>query len=211
MAAATRSARDCWPSSARERIRDTPLSESGFTGAGIGAAMAGHASDRRADDGEFQPARARPDSQQRRHHPPHVGKSVRRAARHPHGDRRRPASRRPAFAQPRRLVRPHPGHQGAGAGDARGCARHAVDGAAGSGPGADLRERDALQPDRQARGRRRSRSTSTRPLCAAPGRDISLITYGGSLWKTLEAANSARRREHRCRGHRFAQPAAARR
>ena len=28
-----------------------------------------------------------------------------------------------------------------------------------------------------------------------PGGDISLITYGGSLWKTLEAAAAARRGE----------------
>ena len=40
MAAATRSRRGFWPS-CPERIRDTPLSELGFTGAGIGAAMAG--------------------------------------------------------------------------------------------------------------------------------------------------------------------------
>ena len=43
------------------------------------------------------------------------------------------------------------------------------------------------------------------------GRDISLITYGGSLWKTLEAAAAARRREDRGGGDRSAQPASARR
>ena len=43
------------------------------------------------------------------------------------------------------------------------------------------------------------------------GRDVTLITYGGSLWKTLDAADDARRRGHRRRGHRPAQPAAARR
>ena len=66
-----------------------------------------HAADRRADDGQFQPARARPDPQHRRHHPAHVGQPVRRAAGDPHGDRRGPAARRPAFAQPGGLVRAH--------------------------------------------------------------------------------------------------------
>ncbi len=44
-----------------------------------------------------------------------------------------------------------------------------------------------------------------------PGRDMWLITYGGSLWKTLEAADSACGRRHRGRSDRSAQPAAARR
>ena len=39
-----------------ERVRDTPLSESAFVGAGIGAALGGHAADRRGDDGQLQPA-----------------------------------------------------------------------------------------------------------------------------------------------------------
>ena len=42
-AAPSASASACWRSSGPERIRDTPLSESGFVGAGIGAALGGHA------------------------------------------------------------------------------------------------------------------------------------------------------------------------
>ena len=67
-----------------------------------------HAADRRDHDGQFQPAGARPDRQQRRHDPAHVGRPVRGAAGDPHGDRRRAAARGAALAQPRRLVRPHP-------------------------------------------------------------------------------------------------------
>ena len=85
-----------------------------------------HAADRRDHDGQLQPARARPDREQRRHAPAHVGRPVQRAARDPHDDRRRPPARRAALAQPRGLVRAHPGPQGARAGDARGRARHAV-------------------------------------------------------------------------------------
>ena len=136
-----------------ERIRDTPLSESAFVGAGIGAALGGMRPDRRGHDGQLQPARARPDRQQRRHHPPHVGRPVQRPAGHPHGDRRRPPARRAAFAQPRRLVRAHSRHPHRRAGDARGRARHAVDGARGPRPGAHLRARDALQHGRAAGGR----------------------------------------------------------
>ena len=193
-----------------ERIRDTPLSESGFTGAGHRRGDGRHAADRRADDGEFQPARARPDPQHRGHDPPHVGQPVRRAAGHPHGDRRRPPARGPAFAQPRRLVRAYPGHQGAGAGDARGRARHAVDGAAGPRPGADLRERHALQHDRHARGgRRRGRHRQG----GGPARRARHLAH--HLWRlAVEDAGGGRRacrREHRRRGDRPAQLAAARR
>ena len=108
-----------------ERIRDTPLSELGFVGAGIGAALGGlrpivevmtvnfsllaldqivnsAALLRHMSGGQF---------------------SVPLVIRMTH--RRRPPARRPALAQPRRLVRAHPRHQGAGAGDHRGRARHA--------------------------------------------------------------------------------------
>ncbi len=71
-----------------------------------------HAADRRGDDGQLQPAGARPDRQQRRDAAAHVRRPVQRAARRAHGDRRRPAARRAALAQPRRLVRAHPRHQG---------------------------------------------------------------------------------------------------
>ena len=112
-----------------ERIRDTPLSESGFIGAGIGAALGGlrpiveimtvnfsllaldqilnnAATLRHMSGGQF------------------VG-----AARHPHDDRRRTPARGAALAQPRGLVRPHPGHHGARAGDGRGRPRDALAGA----------------------------------------------------------------------------------
>ena len=64
-----------------------------------------HAPDRRDHDGELQPARARPDREQRRDAAAHVGRPARRAARDPHDDRRRAPARRAALAQPRGLVR----------------------------------------------------------------------------------------------------------
>ena len=128
------------------------------------------AADRRDHDRQLQPAGARPDRQQRRHAAAHVGRPVQRAARDPHGHRRRPPARRAALAQPRGLVRPHPGAarswRPATLEDARGMLWPR---AAGPGPGADLRARRALHRGGRARRRRRRRSTSTAPPSAAPG------------------------------------------
>ena len=121
-----------------ERIRDTPLSEFGFTGAGIGAAMAGMrpivelmtvnfsllaldqilntaATVRHMSGNQFG-----------------VAIVIRMAT----GAGRQLAAQH--SAQPGRLVRAHPGHQSVGAGDARGRARYVMDGSAGSRPGADF-------------------------------------------------------------------------
>ena len=147
-----------------ERIRDTPLSEFGFTGAGIGAAasracgpivelmtvnfsllaldqiMNTAATIRHMSGGQFGvPLVIRMATG--------AGKQL--AAQHSHS--------------PRRLVRPYPGPEGAGPGDAGGRARHALDGAPGPRPGADLRERHALQHDGHARRPMPGRSTSTAP------------------------------------------------
>ena len=120
------------------------------------------AADRRNHDGQLQPAGARPDREQRRDHPSHVGRPVQHSAGDPHDHRRRPSARRAAFAQPRGMVRAHPGHQGAHSGNARGRARDAMDGARGSRPGADFRARHALQHGRRdGRGRRRGRHRSS--------------------------------------------------
>ena len=43
-----------------------------------------------------------------------------------------------------------------------------------------------------------------------PGKDVSLITYGGTLGKTLQAAETLAARRHRRRGDRSAHPASAR-
>ena len=48
-----------------ERIRDTPLSESAFVGAGIGAALGGMRPIVEDHDGQLQSARPRPDREQR--------------------------------------------------------------------------------------------------------------------------------------------------
>ena len=106
-AARTRSAKVCSRSSGRIASATRRSRSPTFVGAGIGAALGGAAADRRGDDGQFQPAGARSDRQQRGHHPAHVGRAVQRAGGHPYGDGRGTSTRRAARAQPRRLVRTH--------------------------------------------------------------------------------------------------------
>ncbi len=98
----------------------------------------------------------------------------------------RAAARGAALAQPRGLVRAHPGHQGARARHARGRARHALRRAlADPEPGADLRARAALQHRGRARRRRGRRSTiDARARCAGAA--------ATSRWSPT-AARSARR------------------
>ena len=171
-----------------ERIRDTPLSESAFVGAGIGAAMAGMrpiveimtvnfsllALDQIVNNAATIPA--------------HVGRAVRGAAGHPHGDRRRAPARGAALAQSRRLVCPHSRPEDRRAGDARGRARDAR-AARSQDPNPVLifehvnlyNMEGELAPE-----------AGPVPLAGAamrrPGRDLSIVTYGGSLHKCLAAA-----------------------
>ena len=81
-----------------------------------------------------------------------------------------------------------PGHQGSGARDPRGRARHALDRSGRPGSGADLRERHALQHDRASSRPNAGPVAIDKAAVRRAGTDITLITYGGSLWKTLEAA-----------------------
>jgi len=82
-----------------ERIRDTPLSESAFVGAGIGAALGGMRPIVEIITVNFSLFGLGSDRQQRGDDPPYVGRAVRSAACHPHGHRRRPPAGGPALAQ----------------------------------------------------------------------------------------------------------------
>ena len=147
------------------------------------------AADRRDHDRQLQPPGARPDRQQRGHPPAHVRRPVQRAARRADGHRRRAPAGGAALAQPRGLVRAHPRHQGAGAGDgggrARACcwrrSRTRIPCSSSSTP-CSIRWRARWT-------RRPAPAISAGARCGAPGDDVSLITYGGSLPKTLEAAD----------------------
>ena len=111
----------------------------------------GNAPDRRSDDRQFQPARARPDREHRRAVSAHVRRTVQHPAGDPDGHRSRPPARRAALAQLRELVRLRPRDQGRRARDDRRRARHAGAGARRSGPGDRVRARAPLQRRRRAR------------------------------------------------------------
>ena len=125
-----------------ERIRDTPLSESAFTGAGIGAALNGMRPIVEIMTCNFSLLAADQIDQQRGHAAAHVWRPVQCAAGHSHVHRRRQAAGGAALPQLGRLVRAHPRPESPGPGHDRRCARHALARLAGPGPGADFRERD---------------------------------------------------------------------
>jgi hypothetical protein len=123
-----------------ERIRDTPLSESAFVGAGIGAALNGMRPIVEIMTVNFALLA--------------LDQIVNNAASllHMSGGQfnvplviRMTPARRPALAQPRGLVRAHPRHPHPGPGHPRGRPRHAPDRPGGPRPGAGLRARVALR------------------------------------------------------------------
>ena len=89
-----------------KRIVDTPISEAGFIGMGIGASMLGVRPGDRADVLVVLLGRLRPDPQQRRQHPLHVRRPDPLPDRHP---RARPTAARtsaPPIPTPRRTCSP---------------------------------------------------------------------------------------------------------
>ena len=80
-----------------------------------------------------------------------------------------------------------------------------------SRPGAHLRKPDALQHGRASLPANAGPVDMATARSAARGRDVSILTYGASLQKSLEAATTLAQRRHRRRGHRPARAAPARR
>ena len=193
-----------------ERIRDTPLSESGFTGAGIGAAMAGMRPIVELMTVNFSLLA--------------LDQILNTAAtiRHMSGDQFGvPLVIRMATGAGRQLAAQHshslegwyahiPGVKvlaPATVEDARGMLWTAL-----QDPDPVLIFENVMLYNMTGRSRpTRAPSKSTRRRSGERDDDISLITYGGSLWKTLAAADGAGERGHRGGGDRSAQPAAARR
>ncbi len=134
-----------------ERIRDTPLSESAFVGAGIGAAIAGMRPIVEIMTVNFSLLALGPDHEQRGDPSPHVGWPGRRPTRHSNDNGRGPTACRAALAQPRGLVRAHPWAEGVRAGDRRRLPAHVAAGDRRPGSRPDLRTRAALQRRGRAR------------------------------------------------------------
>ncbi len=152
-----------------DRIRDTPLSESAFVGAGIGAAMGGMRPIVEMMTVNFC-LLALDQIMNNAATIPHMsGGQFQIPLVDPHDHRRRAPGRRAALAQPGGLVRAHPRSAAARAGDARRRPRDARPGARRSQPGADLRARLALQHGGRARGPTRARCDIERAAIRRPG------------------------------------------
>ena len=80
------------------RVLDTPISESAFIGAAVGAATGGLRPGRRADVHRLHGRLLRPDLQPGRQVPVHVRRQGGHPGRHPHDVGRRACGRRPALA-----------------------------------------------------------------------------------------------------------------
>ena len=79
------------------RVIDTPISEAGFSGLGVGAALHGAAADHRVHELVVHLGLHRPDRQQRRQRPLHVRRAVQGPDRLPRRQRHRPPARRDAL------------------------------------------------------------------------------------------------------------------
>ena len=150
-----------------ERVRNTPISEMAIVGAGIGAAMAGHAPGRRDHVRGLPDALARADRQPGGEAPLHVGRPAEGAADDPHAGRRRLVAGRAARAAARGVARPRPGAQGRVPVDARGRARPALVVDLRRQPGHLLRAPAALPGQGRGAGESSSRSRSARRASCA--------------------------------------------
>ncbi len=164
-----------------ERIRDTPLSESAFVGAGIGAALGGMRPiveimtvnfSLLALDQILNNAATLQYMSGGQFHVPLVirmttGAGRQLAAQHSH-------SLEGWYAH-------IPGIKILTPGDRRRRVRHARRRARRSRPGADLRARRPLQHRRRTALPTPARSTSSHAAVRRPGDDVSIITYGGTL------------------------------
>ena len=194
-----------------ERIRDTPLSESAFVGAGIGAALGGMRPivevmtvnfSLLALDQIVNNAATLPHMSGGQFHVPLVirmttGAGRQLAAQHSHS-----LEGWYAHVPGLRVVAP------ATLEDARGDARP---GARRPRPGDHLRARRAVQPRGRAAPTTPAPVDIDRAAVRRPGTDVSLIAYGGTLGKALAAAEQLAERRHRRRGPRPARAPPARR
>ena len=171
-----------------ERIRDTPLSESAFVGAGIGAAMNGMrpivevmtvnfsllALDQIVNNAATLAA--------------HVWRSVLRPVGDPDGHRGRAPAGRATLAQPGRLVRAHSRLAHCRARDAGRRARHAVDGTRRPRPGHHLRARACCTTWKASCRRMPARWTSTAQRCGALETTSLSSPTVAALGKAMQAA-----------------------
>ncbi len=172
-----------------DRVRDTPISEEGFVGAGVGAAMLGERPVVEIMTINFLAGGDGPGDQPRGEDRRDVRRRGALPARDPHAQRRRQPADRPALAVVRRLVRLDARPEGRRA-------RHASrrEGAAeGSDPrrrpGAGDREPADLQAERRGAARPRlRRADRARAGRCDPARDVTLVTHSYATVRALHVA-----------------------
>ncbi len=179
------------------RVKDTPIAESVVVGAGHRRGDGRPQADGRTDDDQLQPAGDRPDREQRLEAALHVERPDQRAARDPHGGRRREPARRAALAQPRELVRARPRPQGRRAGDTVRRQGPAHDGVRRREPRHLHRAHGALRLEGRGAGRAVPDPVRARPDVMREGADVTLIGYSGSVHQAHRAADAARGGGHR--------------
>ena len=185
------------------RVVDTPITELGFAGVGVGAAMVGPSAGHRVHDLELRPAGHRPAGQLGGEDALHVGRPGGRPGRVPRARRLGPAARRAAFAGVRELLRPHPRAQGRDAGDTRRREGAVEERHPRRQPGRVHRRRDAVQHQgRGPRGRaRRPAGQGRREAGGRRGHDhLPLQDRVGRA----QGRGAARQRGGGCRDHRSA-------
>ena len=173
-----------------ERIRDTPISELGIVGAAVGAAMCGHASDRRDPVLRLHQPGDGPDRQPGRQDPLHARRRGQRAdgAARTGGLRHRRGGA--ALAVLGGVVRACPRTQGGPAGHCRRRQGPAAVGDRRSEPGHRDRAQAALPHQRPRPGRKHLGSRWAKRPSADQGDDLTIVATGIMVSKSVEAAKT---------------------
>ena len=160
-----------------KRVIDTPITEHGFAGLGVGAAFGGLAADRRVHDLQLRHAGDGPDHQLGGQDALHVGRPDGLPDRLPRPQRRRRARRRAAFAMLCELVRPCAGPEGGGAVERRRRQGPAQGGDPRSQSGDLPRERDPLRPEFEVPDDPEFVLPIGRAKIERPGKDVTITAF----------------------------------
>ena len=198
-----RVARACWTSSARSAFATRRFRSSAFVGAGIGAALGGMRPIVEIMTVNFSLLALDQIVNNAATAAPHVGRAVHAC----------PLVIRMATGAGRQLAAQHshslegwyahiPGITRPRARHGRRRARHAVAGARRTPTRSSCSSTRCCTTTRASCRQTPAMSTSTARESAGRARDVTLVTYGGSLCKSLEAAEQLAAEGIECRGHR---------
>ena len=187
-----------------KRVIDTPITEHGFAGLGVGAAFGGPEADRRVHDLQLRHAGDRPDHQLGRQDALHVGRPDGLPDRLPRPQRRGRARGRPAQPVLCELVRATCPGLKVVAPYGRGRCQGPAEGRDPRSQSGDLpRERDALRPEFDVPERiRLGACRSARPRSLRAGNGVTITAFSLMVGMRLKAAEELAKRRDRGRGDR---------